>query len=717
MRFKRLTLKDDPLFGDTSLEFEPGITVIYGLNRLSKASRNGNFAGKSYLMSSVPEVIWEQPVVGTREDRNRVGTRELEVTIQGKDYVFSRGSKLQVYEEGVLKFKSVRDTKKWVEGLPISESDFLGLYYLDSRRTHPLVMGTSSERAAYLTRFFNLDKIDAERKLIAARLSGLRTLKAQAEEVESALAALAENKPLSVEVDIDELKSRLKSLRRKQEKYLEFRRALEFAKAVAPQIRVLRDLIDFGDPSSLTEKVFRKARKAVASSLDEDSQTLKEARAFAVFTEQLRNYDKAIAGLTEEQKGALSKRLKYREAYEQYITLDPVSPGERPKKPKAVSRPTADIPALELRARELRHELEHATKFKSGKCPTCGSSVKARATKLIKKDLKIIEVELTAVRKQESAYRDYRDSMEKYRANLSEWKEESKQYARDRKRKAKLKPRALIYKAIRDVPEMPKPFKGRKLQVEVVERMVADGKRKLEALDQLMPSASLLAALTEKEPKDYSKRLRKLGDELSVARASMSARKAYNRQRRALQSRLEELQEQLQDEPALKILADAYNEKGMKRMAIEAVSNLLTQQLNKYSSVVFPSNYTFSIQWDKSRLSILCHRPEGKVKTTDVRKLSGAESRLFTYLLIFAQLQFVPKGQRSNLMVLDEPTTNMHPETAESFKGALTLLHTLIPTIVVITPQSSEFYDGAKALTIVRDKGKSKIVEGHPNTL
>src|SRR5690606_30805286 len=99
---------------------------------------------------------------------------------------------------------------------------------------------------------------------------------------------------------------------------------------------------------------------------------------------------------------------------------------------------------------------------------------------------------------------------------------------------------------------------------------------------------------------------------------------------------------------------------GMKRMAIEAVSNLLAQQLNKYSPLVFPNRYQFSIQWDKSKLSILCHRPEGKVKVTDVRKLSGAESRLFTYLLVFAQLQFVPKGQRSNLMVLDEPTTNMH---------------------------------------------------------
>lgn len=716
MKFEKLVLKDDPLFGDAELKFEPGITVVYGLNKLSKASRNGNFAGKSYLLSQIPEIIWENPVLGTREDRNQLGTRDLYMRVGKSAYRLSRSKKLQVFKDDQLLFKNVKDTKQWVSSLPISENDFLGLYYLDSRRQHPLVMGTSSERSAYLTKFFNLDRIDVERKLINAKLADLKTVKAQAQELQLSIDALKVSKPPSVKIDVEELETRLGKFQKKQAKFLRYQRARDFALAVRQQLRTLKDSVDFTD-KQLTRKNFKILRQQAVEALVEDKATLKMARAYETYKQQLEAYEQATSNLTDKQRQALSSRLKYRKAYEKYKVLDPIDPGKKPKKPEVVEQPKHDLAELEIKVRELQHELQHTKKFKKGKCPTCGSRVRARSVELINKELKRAKKILGQAQALQDEYEEYVAASASYRRDYAEWKAASAKFEEDKTKKKKLRAKALIYKAIKDVPECPAPFTGKKLQLEVVERMVQVAQSKIEAIDQLLPNLKLLRALLADAPKDHTKKVEVLHQQLATVKANQQAYSAYKRQYKTLVHRFDKLQRQLADEPALQLLAKAYNEKGMKRMAIEAVTKMLAQQLNKYSSLVFPDNYRFSITWEKSKLSILCHRPTGKVKTTDVRKLSGAESRLFTYLLVFAQLQFVPKQQRSNLMVLDEPTTNMHQETAESFKSALKLLHTVIPCVIVITPQSSEFYDDARALTVVRSKGKSRIVEGHPQTL
>lgn len=138
--------------------------------------------------------------------------------------------------------------------------------------------------------------------------------------------------------------------------------------------------------------------------------------------------------------------------------------------------------------------------------------------------------------------------------------------------------------------------------------------------------------------------------------------------------------------------------------------------VNKYAAIVFNEDYRFELVWD-TQIHLICKRRAGEnLLVSDVRKLSGAESKLFTIILVLSLLSFVPKEKRSNVMILDEPTANFSSETTRCFQDLLKLLSQLIESIVIITPRSEDIYEGSHCFTVLRE-GTSKIVPGHPDTL
>lgn len=82
-----------------------------------------------------------------------------------------------------------------------------------------------------------------------------------------------------------------------------------------------------------------------------------------------------------------------------------------------------------------------------------------------------------------------------------------------------------------------------------------------------------------------------------------------------------------------------------------------------------------------------------------------------------ATLTFVPPRKRINLLVFDEPSSNMHEETREAFYQFLQSMLTVIPSIIVVTPHSQEIYPDARAYTVVKEKGWSRLERGHPHSL
>jgi DNA repair exonuclease SbcCD ATPase subunit len=207
------------------------------------------------------------------------------------------------------------------------------------------------------------------------------------------------------------------------------------------------------------------------------------------------------------------------------------------------------------------------------------------------------------------------------------------------------------------------------------------------------------------------KQLNQMQEELSSVRTKLEVHKSVANRAKGLRSRLKELKAELENEEALKLLLDGYSDKAVKSMIIEAISSHLMNTVNQFSSLVF-SGYKFEFVWG-SQVQLLVHRP--KLGTTDVRKLSGAESKLFTLILVLALMRFVPKRKRLNMLILDEPSASFSTETTALFHKLLPQINQLIPSILVVTPRAEERYAGAHEYTVVRDKGGSVIKKGHPD--
>jgi len=181
-----------------------------------------------------------------------------------------------------------------------------------------------------------------------------------------------------------------------------------------------------------------------------------------------------------------------------------------------------------------------------------------------------------------------------------------------------------------------------------------------------------------------------------------------------LKESLSKLKEQLDEREVLEILHEALGRHGAEALMIKAVCQRLEQQVNKYARLLFPEDVTFHFDLE-TQFDIVVKRKYGK-KTiaSDVRKLSGAESLLFSLILLIALLAFTPPKNRCNILVLDEPTANFGQEMVDAFVKFLPILNSLIPHIIVITPKPNSPYPGSKIFTVVKKKGQSQIVEGVP---
>jgi DNA repair exonuclease SbcCD ATPase subunit len=175
----------------------------------------------------------------------------------------------------------------------------------------------------------------------------------------------------------------------------------------------------------------------------------------------------------------------------------------------------------------------------------------------------------------------------------------------------------------------------------------------------------------------------------------------------ALKAKVKGVKARVKDLPSLQLLESAFSKKGVESVMLKNLASSLEAQVNKYAKLIFPEDFRFSFELD-TQFSILVSRKYGaKEVTSDVRKLSGAEKKLFAIVLMISLLTFVPASRRSNLLILDEPTAAMGAENLARFIRFLPVLQTVIPTIVVITPLDPKDYSSITPQTFVVTKDRS----------
>lgn len=742
-------LKDVGPFEDVQFKITPGISVIYGLNRSSgKASANSNYVGKSLLFSSIADTFHDEPIVGERSDRIRHGTRAASFTnAYGKKILVRRTAKgktekIDIFENGVdLKLRTSTIAKEYLaKAWPLTQTDHGTFVHIDSRVPHPLVMGSSAERKRFFTEFFGLDKLDAEKKLYAARLRELSKIRAAFDELFSQYKKtqerlLSADERADLESRRDALADSLERLQGRVTAIQSTIRLMQFGVSAKEQIQTLVNA--YGE---ITAQVLEQATADNAWELDDVQSKLADARAWDDYRRDNARYIEAINALAPEvkkfikehgrsealklAKNATTVVLRVKSELEQ--TDNRLTEIERLLKkalPEPVEPPQEDEQDLRVLERTYTHHLQHADRFETGKCPTCGQLVEIKDPAVVKKKLKAVREKL----EQHEEAKSYQEKAARRRELKQEHRALTKSYEAAENERAQALPLAKMYRVIRDLPSKPEEFTGRKLETKVLEKMKTEILARRELLKFVVPHVDTIVeylALTPEQIKS-AKNLDALAEKMSDVQAKytqaltkLEVDDSIDDQLAEMRSRLKQMKKDLRDEPYVKMLVQGYSDKNIKKLAVDAISERLMTLVNSYASRVYQENLQFELIWE-SDVQLLVHRqiPGKKPNTTDVRKLSGAESLLFTLILVCALLNFVPSHKRCNVMILDEPTAHLSPENTEILQDVLKMLNAIVPSIIVITPKSTEIYEGAQPYTIVKRNGVSTIRKGMPHEI
>lgn len=709
---KKIGLRGVVGFKPSVLPIAEGTTYLYGKNMLRQG--NGNAAGKSIFASSPADIFYDAPIVGERADKLKTGVRMIEYVRAGKEVKIRLGYKgksehLKIEVDGKeRKGRTSRLTRALIPRLwPISEEEYRTYGYLDAKIPHPLVMGNTAQRKAFFTSFFQLDKLDAEKKVLNAYGSELKKVRARSNELNTTFLAvksdmLSKTARLDLEAEVEKLSARLKKLRASSDQAQKVQALLSFEAHTKDQRKALFKLVTSLD--ELTEELVnsysKRLRKAEAS--------IEQMQDWKRYRQDLKTWQDKTAGLDmsisiedlEHQSVVFDQATAELRLLKDLVDPRLTAPrGNGPAKPE-VSKDSL----VELRAK-IRHQQEHIRKFSKGVCDECGQPVEKPDPVKLERLIAKAE-ELGAEWKR---YDKWNDAKKLLDAEIAAYEPKAEQRRLAEKRQERNRDGHVLFLQ-----------RSRIIKPNKVER--PDEPEEVEPLRQAIATLAwgrlhrdqieALLALTEEDRGltfDGSK-LEQMQDKMAASKSKLQVHNTVKGRASDMRQRLAELESQLSDEEALVLALNAYGDKAIKREVVGAISEQMMATVNRLSSLVF-DKYRFEFVWD-TQVRLLVHRPGG---TSDVRRLSGSESILFTLILVFSLMMFVPSSKRLSLLILDEPCASFHEDTIALFHTLLPHLNQLIPSILVVSPKAYERYEGAHEYTVYRDKTGASLKKGHPS--
>ena len=145
MNLEKIAVKGiGPFSESVSFKIPKGLSVIYGLNRSAgKNSKNSNWCGKSLFFSTIPEVLYDEPIVGTKQDKIKKGLQGLVISHNNKTLkIIQKNNKLSLSVNGEKQDLFTKTKAKEIiqSFWPLSQEEYETFVHLDSRIPHPLVM-------------------------------------------------------------------------------------------------------------------------------------------------------------------------------------------------------------------------------------------------------------------------------------------------------------------------------------------------------------------------------------------------------------------------------------------------------------------------------------------------------------------------------------------------------------------------------------------------
>lgn len=730
MRLLELELKNVVPFKHAQLDLDyEGITLIKGLNK-DDGPKASNGAGKSRLVAPLADLVLDEGPNGKDDPtkvKNSRGKKSKKQAIRlrfkkGKhEYtvtkIVGKGKTYEILKDG--KSTDVRTVKYSQEKIQklfgLSETQFYTRFYIDGTIPHTLITGTTKHRQEFIVDLFDLSNIDSVRKLLNTELSAISKKSIEYKSVKRTLDELREDLlPKSERLVIRE---RLEKLRTKQERLSEGLKKSQHASQLLTFLEqneaLLKRMEKLGIKDDPAEEVQQLRKKIGRIRADQESH-----HEWAAYDKAYEAWKLSYAPVREslERLGVdlETARQKSKEAHDFAAQLSALPAAKDPgTKPEKMDPPKWDHDECKQKVKHFKSEIEHAKAFKDGKCSLCGSKVKSRPIDEVKEELAKWVKRINAC----EAYLVYQNK-------AKEWKSRKELFEQNETRalelKKKIRKRADYVDVVNFLssvkPKPTKPLVDRPEafdsdQLERLERKrellrsIHDVWPTIEALRNLSDEDRQKAASVEKEVQQ----LNSLMGEISDLTTKDVRQQEVIRRMRGLKERVDSLYEECKDEKLLKALVGAYSTSGLKKFMIERYSKLLEQQVNKYRKMFFSEDYEFEFQYDAG-LRVLVHRQYGKkVQTSDVRKLSGAEKRFFTLLLVVATNTLLPAKKRINVLVLDEPESQMGEPAIERFVNTLSILNKLIPHIIVVTPKTNLEIPGSRGFTVIKKNGVSTL--------
>ena len=730
-----LSVKNVFPFKEATLDLDyDGITVIKGLNK-DDGPKASNAAGKSRLVASLPDLVLDETPTGKDDKKASAGKKKtkrkqmVRVRLQkGKhEYTITKtsgksGKSYEILQDG--KTTNIRGVKYSIEKVQslfniTSDDQFYTRLYLDGTIPHPLIVGSASTRQEYVVDLFDLKNIDNVRKLLNAELTAVSKKTIEYRSVKKTLDALRVD--LMPKEERQSVRSRLDTLKQKQERLSKdlqesqrISQLLTFEQQNAKLLKRYHRLRAFGtvDPHESLKKVSGQiADLNIAREAHEEWSHYDKDR--KLWSESYAPVKSLLSRIGCDEKEVKSKVREFH-SMESVLEAKRALVKDPGVKPEEVPEPKHSHEECKLKVHQFRQELDHAKNFKHGRCPMCGSQVKARTVDDIKSDLARWVKRIN----QCEAYERYQTKTKEWKNKWNEEKAFKEQVAELETKRTGLKTHLKVYSLLDKVREKPvKPIVPRTdiWNPDRLEKL----RSKKELLKQLQEVWDNIVELESIKPADREKaqdaqrhvvRLNKTMAEVSELTIKIAKQEEIVHRLRDLKTRALDLKSECKDEKLLKALVNAYSTSGLKKFMIERYSKILEQQVNKYRKMFFSEDYEFEFRYE-SGLKVLVHRHYGKrIESSDVRKLSGAEKRFFSLLLLVATNTMLPAKKRCNVLILDEPESQMGPPAIDRFIRTLEILNKLVPHIIIVTPKTDLNIPGSRGFTVVKHHGMSKLV-------
>ena len=740
--------------------------IVSGRNLDSEARDNKNGVGKSVLLSTLPSLRYEaDPMSLTKRNKKAMVEKdsviEFEWEHDGKNIVATQtSSKYHIVIDGedleVHKGKQEVGRQHIESMFPMSETAFYTLAYLHSQRSNSFQYAKPAERMAYLIEMFDMHIYDKLRAYFAMKATEARKLAQEAEVISGEL-QVAQAKLTSVAVDprrVDRALAKYEAVAGELSARMETLNATRLELSTSEQRAKLKarlDELDTGseDPEAELERIESLYDQVVAyedyleqkHDYDAEHDEL-EARLSSITSsipagsdldecsarlEEVEDRLEDIEALLDEEE-ARQERITYlREGIESRRAeigwTPPDESIEDCREGIAMCRATINL------AREFEDQI--ADRKSTCLCPTCNSKVDVKSLALSVKratnDMQRFEshIEYYRVADEIAALTGELDSLSKPVASKKDLMREGNALNKESKSLsstiAVLKSAAKIQQqldSLRAPKQVPKP-KTRKTQDE----LRTTGKaltRYIELSTQYakLPECrtpSVLRKLESKlasESKELNAQAQKLNEVYTKLNYKLMSFSDAEETVKRLEARLVKLRPQIEKLRLYELMQKAYASTNLKATAVEGVLKMLETELNALHHLTFPEPMEFTLNTKNGGIEAIVTRMSSG-RSSDLSKLSGAESNCFSLLWAYVMLVFTPAEKRPSFIILDEPDHLCSPGLREHLiREFLPKLMDIVPHVFWITPQDPELFGDAHRWTVEKKDGYSQVIEG-----